>query len=370
MDNCNKNNKIIFTGGGTGGHIYPNLALIDEFKRRGYSPIYIGGDNDSLESKLIKDKDIPFYGVKTIKLIRSLKPFAICNNLKIPFTLSKSIKQAQKIIELERPLAIISKGGFASLPCILAGAKKNIPLFAHESDMTLGIANKIAKYKGATILKANPNASFKAEFVGMPLRKELFSITKESAIKELNIITNKPILLILGGSLGASAINDEVKKRLNTLCSHFFVLHVTGKNKKVDIVHKDYLSYEYADNIALFYAVSDVILSRAGATSVFELSTLEKRVVFVPLPKGVSRGDQIDNAYLAQDYGAQILLQDEHFSNNFLPSILKAYKKLPMRKILDDSNGKIADIVCDRLRRGELCKDKKLSQNGSRSYYS
>lgn len=364
-----RSNKILFTGGGTGGHVYPNLALAQEFKRRGFEPIYMGG-NDSVEQKLAQDENIPFFHTPTIKLVRSLSFSAIKNNLSIPHTLNTAVNKAVEIIKTQKPCCVFSKGGFASLPAVLAASKLNIPIFAHESDKTLGLANKIAKMKGATILKANPKASFDGEFVGMPLRRSLFLANRSTALKKLGIDTDKKILLILGGSSGAQAINDCVYKNLDALCKDFFVLHVLGKGKGKSVKHKNYKAFEYADNIADFYCVCDVVVSRAGATAVFEISALKKRALFIPLPKGVSRGDQIDNAYLAEEYGASVLLQNEDFFDNFVNAISNTLKKPPMRNISADANGKIADIVCDRLRRGEICKNKKQSQNGSPSFYS
>lgn len=363
-------NTVVFTGGGTGGHIYPNLALANEFEKRGYSPVYVGGEGDTMEHRLADRNGIPFFGVKTVKLVRSLSPSAIKNNLSIPFTLKKSVKNAIQILKEQNPCAVISKGGFASLPAVLGASKLKIPVFAHESDMTLGLANKIAKAKGAIILKANPTAKFDGEFVGMPLRRSLFHADRAAAMKRLGITTDKEIVLILGGSSGAQALNEVVERHIKSLCAKYFVLHVCGKGKGKNVSHENYRSFEYADNVADFYAVSDVVVSRAGATAVFEISALKKRALFIPLPKGISRGDQIDNAYLAQEYGGHVLMQDESFFDNFLPAIQKALKNPPMMCISNDANGKIADIVCDKLRRGEKCKNKKPSPNGSPSFYS
>lgn len=157
------------------------------------------------------------------------------------------------------------------------GKKLGIPVFAHESDLTLGLANKIAMQKGAIMLKANPHSKFKGTFVGMPLREELFCKDKTKALKILGINnpTNKKVLLILGGSLGAQAINDAVVSNIDELTKNYFVLHVFGKNKAQKISHDGYKCFEYADDISAFYAVSDIIVSRAGATAVFEISVLK-----------------------------------------------------------------------------------------------
>ena len=398
---------IVFTGGGTGGHIYPNLALIPEFEKRGFKAVYIGGEGKTMERRLARENAIKYYGIPVIKLVRSLSPSAISNNLKIPFTLKRSINAARELLERIKPCAVISKGGFVSLPVVIAASKLNIPTFAHESDLTLGLANKLAEHYGATMLKANPKAEFKGITVGMPLRDSLFSSTKTQTRNNLGISTSKKVLLILGGSSGAQFLNEQVQKHIDELTKKYFVLHVCGRgafnnaptngttaSNKANAgtntsdstnmsdstsantknnpakAKASYLCFEYADNISDFYAASDVVLSRAGATAVYEISALKKRAVFVPLPKGVSRGDQIFNAQLAEEYGAFTLCQNEQFSDNFLSTIEKALQNPPMRAVSSDANGKIADIVCDSIGRGEKCRNKKLSPNGSQLSYS
>lgn len=360
---------IIFTGGGTGGHIYPNLALIPEFEKRGFSAAYVGGVGDTQEKRLAALYGIPYFEVPSIKLVRSMSLKAVKNNLKIPFEMSGCIKAAVALLKRLKPCAVFSKGGFVSLPVALAAAKLNIPLFCHESDLTLGLANRIAAAKGATVFKANPNSKFNGELVGMPLRDSLFSYSKQIAKKGLGLPPDAKVLLIIGGSSGAQAINDAVAKNLDALTSRWLVLHICGNGKSTNLPNEtqNYRRYDYADNIAMFYAASDAVLSRAGATAVYEISALKKRAVFVPLPKGISRGDQLDNAALAQDYGACVLYQNEHFCDDFVPSIEKAFQKPPMRALCTDANRKIADTVCASIRRGEKCKDKKPSQNGLRS---
>lgn len=364
MQNVNKTKSkdskqiVVFTGGGSGGHIYPNLALIPTMMDMGFGVQYVG-TNNSLEQKLCEQNDIPFHGIDTIKLVRSLSISAVKNNISIPYVLAKSVKEATALLKDVSPCAVFSKGGFVSLPTVISAHRLGIPIFAHESDLTLGLANKIAMRMGACMLKANPHSSFKGVFVGMPLRKSLFE-NKQLAVSK----QDKPILLVLGGSLGAKAINDAVEKNINELTSKYFVLHITGKGKNDLAKTKNYMAVEYADDIARFYNSADVVVSRAGATSVFEISALKKRAVFIPLPKGVSRGDQIYNANLAKEYGATILMQTDDMCDKILPAIENALQKPPMNAIQNDANGKIASLIYDSVRRGEKCKNKKPSQNG------
>ncbi len=365
----NNAGTIVFTGGGTGGHIYPNLALIPEFEKRGYKAVYIGGEGKTMERSLARENKLKYYGIPVIKLVRSLSPSAMANNVKIPIALNRAVKQTKELLDKIKPVAVFSKGGFVSLPVVLAAKKCDIPVFAHESDLTLGLANKIAKKCGATVFKANPHAKFDGIQTGMPLRATLFGRKKSEAKQKLGISTSKKIVLVLGGSSGAQFLNAAVRDNFDKLTENYFILHVTGKNNKDGVKaaanNRSYAVFDYADDIADFYAASDVVLSRAGATAVYEISALKKRAVFVPLPKGVSRGDQIYNARLAEEYGATTLCQNEQFSDNFLSAIEKTLQNPPMRAISCDSNGKIAEFVCDSIRRGEKCKDKKPSRNGS-----
>ena len=358
----------VFTGGGTGGHIYPNLALIPEFEKQGFSPVYIGGEGDVPERRLAKEKGIPYYAVPTVKFSRSLSLAGLKNNLRIPALLKDGIKEAKKTLAKISPAFVFSKGGFVSLPVVIAASKMNIPVFAHESDATLGLANKIARILGATILKGNPLAEFEGQEVGVPLRRELFEVDKQAAAEKLGIKSlnknGKKVLLVLGGSSGASVFNDFVERNLDALTRKFFVLHLRGRMKGKSLMHPDYLAFDYADEIGDFYAVSDVILSRAGATAVFEISALKKRAVFVPLPKGASRGDQIFNGELAKKYGGAVTpqIEDEKtFFDNILFSLGEVLKKPPMRPISADTNGKILRLVCDTLSRKVDYAEKKNS---------
>ena len=340
----------VFTGGGTGGHIYPNLALIPDIKDAGLSPVYIGGKGDTLERELCQKRNIPYFGVSTIKLRRDISFDSLKNNLAIPQKLRRGINEAKAVLENLSPKFIFSKGGFVSLPVVIAAKKLGVPIFAHESDRTLGLANKLAKLYGATILKGNPTSTFKGEFVGIPLRRELFCANRETAIKNLGISNknNKKTLLVMGGSSGAQIFNDFVKENLENLTNDYFVLHLTGKGKGQKSSHSNYLAFEYAENVADFYAASDIVLSRAGATALFEISTLKKRAVFVPLPKGASRGDQLFNGELAKEYGAFRVEQTADLSTFFAElkkNVDLAEKNPPMRTIANDTNGKILEYI-------------------------
>ena len=273
--------------------------------------------------------------------------------------LLKGVREARRILAETAPDAVFSKGGFAALPFVLAATAERIPLLCHESDSTLGLSNKIAAAKGARVLTAYPDCGF-GEFVGMPIREELFCKDGTVTRRALGIPSGRKVLLVVGGSSGAEFLNDAVRQLLPALTSLCTVIHVTGKGKFSDTERRDgYIPLEYSDDMGSLYAASDVVLSRAGATAVAEISALKKRAVFVPLPKGISRGDQIPNAELARRYGATVLAQDDKFIHKLYPVVKKAFDSAPMKRIADDANGKIAELVDDTIRRGVKCKDKK-----------
>ncbi len=354
---------IILTGGGTGGHVYPNLALVNEFKRRGFDCAYIGGGGESIEKRAATDAGLLFYAVPVIKLTRSMSLSAIKNNLYIPSILKKGVRAAEDILKRLKPDAVFSKGGFVSLPAVLAASKLNIPVVCHESDLTLGLANKIAKHKKAVMISANPHSTF-GKFCGMPLREELFRADRTAARISFGIADSKKVLLIVGGSSGASFLNNLVNDTLSKLKENYFVIHITGKNAHNEEFKKskNYYPLAYCFDMGSAYAAADLIVSRAGATAVAEIAALKKRALFIPLPKGISRGDQIDNAALAAEYGGQALCQDKASPEAFLESINELASSPPMRRISADSNGKIAEVVCDSIGRGDLCR--KRLQNG------
>ena len=352
--------KILLAGGGTGGHIYPNLALLPALERLGIDAVYGGGEGDTCERRAAELARLEFYGVPTVKLVRSLSHKALRNNLSVPVLLSRGVRAAKEVLKRVKPELVFSKGGFAALPFALAASSLGIPVICHESDKTAGLSNRIAHMKGAIALSAYPGSSF-GEFVGMPVREELFCRDRAAARRGLGIPEGLPVLLVAGGSSGAKALNDAVIPLLPFLQKHCAVIHLTGRGKAADVPPptERYIPLEYSDDMGALYAASDVVLSRAGATAVAELAALGKRAVFVPLPKGVSRGDQIFNAELARRHGAAVIGQDDDLARKLYPVLMRAFHSPPMRRISSDANGKIASVIDATMRRGVKCKDKK-----------
>lgn len=351
---------ILLTGGGTGGHVYPNIALVPALERLGYDVEYGGAEGDAAEARIARLYGLDYRGVPCVKLVRSAKPYALRNNISIPRILARGTAAAAEILKNDKPALVFSKGGFAALPYVLAAVKTGIPVICHESDSTLGLSNRIARLKGAKVLTAFPDVGF-GEFVGMPVREELMCRDRLKSRAALGIPSGEKVLLAVGGSSGADALNKALTTVLPSLTKICTVIHVTGKGKGggTPVSSPRYKTMEYAEDMGSLYAACDAVLSRAGATAVAEISALGKRAVFVPLPKGVSRGDQIPNARLAESYGAFVLPQDENLVHKLYPAVKKAFDAPPMRRISDDANGKIARLIDDTIRRGVKCKDKK-----------
>ena len=274
--------KVLLTGGGTGGHIYPNLALLPALYRLGIDAVYGGGEGDTPEHRAAVAAGLDFRGVPVVKFVRSASRAAIANNLKIPRILARGRAAAKEALLSEKPAVVFSKGGFAALPFVLAAADLGIPVICHESDKTAGLCNKIAARKGAFALSAYPGSRF-GVFVGMPVREELFCKNRALARESLGLPPEGKVLLVTGGSSGAKALNDALAEVLPALRGICTVVHLTGRGKSDGLppAGEGYLPMEYSDDMGTLYAASDLVLSRAGATAVAELSALGKRAVFV-----------------------------------------------------------------------------------------
>ncbi len=294
--------KIVFTGGGTAGHVYPALALIDNFKD--YEIHYIGGSG--MEKDILKQyPKIIYHEIPTVKLERRLT----LKNLLIPFKLSKSIKICKEILKEIQPNVVFSKGGFVAVPVAIATRKTHTPLISHESDLSLGLANKIilhyCKVMCTAFLKT-AKTSKKCVYTGQPIREKIFAGNKA----RLRLESPKPYLLVLGGSTGAKFLNKLVYDNLDELTENFNVLHICGKNNPTP-KYKNYLAVEYADNIEDFYARADVVISRAGSGVINELLALNKLMLLIPLSKKASRGDQIENAHYFKELGIAECVEEE-----------------------------------------------------------
>lgn len=345
-------NTIILTGGGTAGHIMPNVALLPKLKNHFQKIIYIGSCN-GLEKDIISQHSfVDFYPITTTKLIRKFT----LKNLFIPFKLLKGIRQAKRIIKKTKPNVIFSKGGFVSLPVVLAASKCKVPVVLHESDLSMGLSNKIAAKKAKCVLTTFPETAEQIKngiFVGSPIRQELFNQSPIQVNQQLNIKTTKPILLILGGSLGSKFLNELVAQNIDFLTEHFFVIHLIGKQKNTFKNHKDYVQFQFCKQIEKLYAITDFAITRGGSNTIWELFALKIPMLIIPLGTNVSRGDQIQNAtYFKTHNFALMLLENEATSENIKQSLIKlktnkdTFKKAMEKQSNGNNLDKILDYIC------------------------
>lgn len=316
--------KIILTGGGTAGHVMPHIAMLPDFRQNFDKIIYIGSKEGIEKDIISKEKDIIYFPITTTKLVRR----KILTNLLIPIKLLQGVIDAKKILMKEQPNIIFSKGGFVSLPVVVAAKLTKTPVIAHESDLSMGLANKLSKPHVSVICttfeQTANNVKKKSIYTGSPMRTNM-KIDKEEAKKRLNIQTNKPILVITGGSLGSKTINKKIREEIKRITDKFYVIHLTGKNN-IDsklLNTKDYKQIEFTSDMGTILSAADVVVSRAGSNTIFELAVLRKPMLLIPLPKGNSRGDQVDNAkYFNQMGYANFVTEEQLEDSPLLPHIV------------------------------------------------
>lgn len=312
---------IVLTGGGTAGHVTPNIAMIPRLKELGYKISYIGS-YEGIEKKLIEDLGIPYYGISSGKLRR----YFDVKNFTDPFRVMKGFMEAKKLMKELKPDVVFSKGGFVTVPVVIAASRKKIPTFIHESDMTPGLANKICIPFATKVCCNFPETvsqlpADKAVLTGTPIRQELLTGSREKGLKFIGFSSDKPVILIIGGSLGATAVNQAVRAILPQLLQDFQVVHLCGKGKLDESLKdtKGYVQYEYIKKeLADLFAMADIVISRAGANAICELSALNKPNLLIPLSARASRGDQILNARSFEHLGYSKVLEEEEITNESL----------------------------------------------------
>ncbi|MBP1970145.1 UDP-N-acetylglucosamine--N-acetylmuramyl-(pentapeptide) pyrophosphoryl-undecaprenol N-acetylglucosamine transferase [Virgibacillus natechei] len=294
-----KKKRILFTGGGTAGHVIVNLALIPSYQRDGWEIDYIGS-KDGIERKLIGQLDgVTYHPISTGKLRR----YASKENLKDPFKVLKGTMQAWRIIGKQKPTIIFSKGGFVSVPVVAAAKLRSVPAVIHESDYTPGLANKIAIPFAKKVLATFEETmqylpEKKAAYVGAVIRDELYQGNKEKGLAFAGLRKDKPVLLIMGGSGGSEKINTTVRASLPKLLPSFQIIHICGHDKVDESINENgYAQFEYVnEELKDIFAATDYVLSRAGSNAIFEFLALRIPMLLIPLSIGASRGDQIVNA--------------------------------------------------------------------------
>lgn len=315
--------KIVLTGGGTAGHVTPNIALLPSLKKAGYEISYIGSYT-GIEKGLIEAEGIKYYGISSGKLRRYLD----LKNLSDPFKVIKGLGQSVKLIRKIKPSIVFSKGGFVSVPVVLAAKLCGVPAIIHESDITPGLANKIAIPAAKAVCCNFPETmkyipKDKAKLTGSPIRQELFQGEAEEARKFCGFNNDKPVLLIIGGSIGSKVINECIRGMLPTLLERFQIIHLCGKGNLDHTLDgtTGYRQYEYISaELNDMFALADLIISRAGANSICELLALHKPNILIPLSAAASRGDQILNANSFKAQGFSYVIAEEDMSSDTLLS--------------------------------------------------
>ncbi|MDE7284560.1 MAG: undecaprenyldiphospho-muramoylpentapeptide beta-N-acetylglucosaminyltransferase [Lachnospiraceae bacterium] len=347
--------KIVLTGGGTAGHVTPNIAMIPKLKELGYEIFYMGS-YDGIEKKLIEDFDIPYYGIATGKFRRYFDP----KNFSDPFRVLKGMAEAKKYLKAIKPDVVFSKGGFVSVPVVRAAASLKIPCIVHESDMTPGLANKLCIPVAKKICCNFPETlnnlpADKAVLTGSPIREELMKGRKEAAYELCGFDASKPVIMVIGGSQGSAAINQAVRDALPELLEDFQIVHLCGKEKMDNLLltTKGYKQFEYIKaELKDIFAMADIVISRAGANAINELLALKKPNLLIPLPSTSSRGDQILNAKSFESQGFSIVVDEDDLTVKLLVekvqelyftrmTYIDAMKKSSQR----DAIGSIADII-------------------------
>ena len=348
---------IVMTGGGTAGHVTPNLALAPLLKEKGYDIYYIGSYN-GIEKKLVENAGITYYGISSGKLRR----YPDWKNFTDPFRVIKGFSEANQLMKHLKPDVVFSKGGFVSVPVVMAAARQKIPAIIHESDMTPGLANKLAIPFATKVCCNFPETleylpKGKAVHTGSPIRKELFSGNRERGLEFAGFNNEKPVILIMGGSIGSRFINNAVWEALDTLLSDFQIIHLVGKgNINKDLIGKTgYQQYEFVnEQLNDVFAMTDLMISRAGANSISEILALKIPNILIPLSAKASRGDQILNAESYRKQGFSTVLQEEELTSAILiDSVRDVYKnriqikeKMASSKLLD-ANETILDLILE-----------------------
>jgi len=332
--------RVVITGGGTGGHVIPNIPIIQKLKKSGNEVFYIGMKN-SIEEQLIKNENIPFYSINAGKLRR----YFDLKNFTDIFRITQGVHQARKILKKLKPDIVFSKGGFVSCPVVWAAWLSKIPVVIHESDITPGLTNKLSVPFAKKICYTFPETSKhvpedKGILTGIPIRESLFSGNAEKGRKLCGFRAGKPVVVVMGGSKGSVIINKNIREGLKNLTPYFQICHICG-NGNIDKNFENingYKQFEYIDpELPDIFAMADIIVARAGATSLFEFVALKKPNLLIPLSLKASRGDQILNARSFEKQGFSHVLEEENMNpDTLLENIQHVYKN--RQKYIDAMN--------------------------------
>lgn len=323
--------KIIMTGGGTAGHVTPNIALMPQLREHGYEISYIG-TYQGIEKDLIEECHVPYYGISSGKLRR----YFDWKNFSDPFRVLKGYQQAKQIIRHIKPDIVFSKGGFVAVPVVMAAKHLHIPVIIHESDLTPGLANKLAIPAASKVCCNFPETikylpEGKALLTGSPIRQELLSGNAQKGLTFCRFTAEKPVMMIIGGSIGSVVVNDAIRAILPKLLETFQIVHICGEgNMSADHENiKGYIQFEYVkQELCDLFAMASIVISRAGANTICELLALQKPNLLIPLSAQASRGDQILNANSFQKQGfSDVLLQEDLTDDVLYDKIMSLYRQ-------------------------------------------
>ncbi|MCR5670261.1 MAG: undecaprenyldiphospho-muramoylpentapeptide beta-N-acetylglucosaminyltransferase [Butyrivibrio sp.] len=354
-----ENKKIVLTGGGSAGHVTPNIALIPALKEAGFDIYYIGSYT-GIEKKLIEDYNIPYYGIATGKLRRYFDP----KNFTDPFRVMKGFSEALSHLKKIKPDIIFSKGGYVAVPVVRAAAFLKIPYIVHESDMTPGLANKLSMNGARKICCNFPETmrvlpAEKAVLTGTPIREELGRGSAEEGKMLCGFTDDKPVLMVIGGSLGAQSVNETVRYALPRLLPNFNVVHICGKEKmdNLKLSVPGYKQFEYVKSeLKDIFAMADIVVSRAGANSICELLALKKPNILIPLSTKSSRGDQMLNARSFEQQGFSVVIDNDDLDEDILVETIEdlyndrdKYYENMSKSNLHSATDTIVKLICEEV---------------------
>ena len=323
------NKRIILTGGGTAGHVTPNLTLIPKLKEFGFEIHYIGRKS-GIERELVEKTAVPYYGISAGKLRR----YFDLRNISDVLLVAAGFVQSLFLVRKLRPQVVFSKGGFVSCPLVWAAWLNRVPVIIHESDLTPGLANKLSAPFAERVCFSFPETELtippeKAVFAGIPIRDSLLMGDDVKGREICTFTDSKPVVIVSGGSQGAESINRTVRAGLDRLLTQFNLCHICGQGGLDATLgsHPGYKQFEYVDEeLPHLLAMADMVVTRAGATTIFELLELRKPNLLIPLTLGQSRGDQILNARSFEKRGfSQVLMEEDLSIDTLVAAILQVY---------------------------------------------
>lgn len=346
------NKRIVFTGGGTGGHVYPALAVIDKLDLSEIDVLWMGSGR-GMEKNIVSQRDIPFYSIPCGKLRR----YFSFNNFIDIFKIMGGFFCSLFFLIKFKPVLVFSKGGFVSVPPVAAASLLGIPVFTHDSDIGPGLATKInALWANRILVSSEESKKYflgsrtnRVYVTGNPIREELLAGDAKRGRESLNISKEIQIILVMGGSLGAQQINSLLMDNLDKLSEKYFIIHQTGKKNYKTIKNKNYYAAPYFnDELADFLAMADLVVSRAGASAVWEFAAVRLPSILIPLESG-SRGEQVENAATFQNLGCSVVLCGEISSETFVEAIEKILDNKDTLKQMSDAAGNISGIDSSNL---------------------